>query len=60
MTFIDPHATRSHRGGHWFDPNIAHQVSPYVEIAMGAIPVAKRSATHNAAAHGWQAWLGRR
>src|SRR5215470_16342610 len=24
MTGIDLRATRSHRGGHWFDPSIAH------------------------------------
>jgi len=37
----------SHRGGHWFDPSIAHQVRPmsiFVEITVEAIPVAKRPA----------------
>ena len=24
---------RSHRGGHWFDPSIAHQVSAYVDLS---------------------------
>src|SRR5437879_5195279 len=32
MTSIDLRATRSHRGGHWFDPSIAHQVSGYVDL----------------------------
>jgi hypothetical protein len=35
----------SHRGGHWFDPSIAHQVSGYVGLYQrsrwGAIPVAR-------------------
>ena len=29
---IGPH---SHRGGHWFDPSIAHQVSGYVDLGRG-------------------------
>jgi hypothetical protein len=31
-TTIDLRATRSHRGGHWFDPSIAHQVRGYVDL----------------------------
>ena len=31
-TTIDRHATRSHRGGHWFDPSIAHQVRGYFDL----------------------------
>ena len=36
-TGTDPHATRSHRGGHWFDPSIAHPAQRPVAIMQLAV-----------------------
>ena len=30
--WLSGRAPRSHRGGHWFDPSIAHQVRGYVDL----------------------------
>ena len=45
--WLSGRAPRSHRGGHWFDPSIAHNVSPgqkltdssHPTLRMGAVPV---------------------
>jgi hypothetical protein len=37
MASIDLPATRSHRGGHWFDPSIAHPVQRPVVIFQPAV-----------------------
>src|SRR5690242_15662793 len=37
MTSIDLHATRSHRGGHWFDPSIAHRCKASSEALRTAL-----------------------
>jgi hypothetical protein len=45
--WLSGRAPRSHRGGHWFDPSIAHQVRAYAgprRDGRGAVPVAKSAA----------------
>jgi hypothetical protein len=53
----------SHRGGHWFDPSIAHQVSGYVDLRRhhgGSHSCSQVVGCRYAAGHDRQAWLGRR
>ena len=45
----------SHRGGHWFDPSIAHQARGYADlsqITLGSHSFSQRSASRYAAGHG--------
>src|ERR1700685_1953129 len=37
--WLSGRAPRSHRGGHWFDPSIAHQVSGYADLHQAHLKV---------------------
>ena len=59
--WLSGRAPRSHRGGHWFDPSIAHQVRALCGISLKITwEPFLRSASRYAAGHGGQAWVGRR